>query len=234
MDLRRFVEEQLQRPPARVLEVGCGAGEMARALVRSGYEVVAIDPRAPEGEPFRRVSLEDFADPAPFDAVVASRALHHIPELGDALDKIARVLGPTGRLILDEHAYDRLDRPTARWYLAHRAACDRHAPPSPEQCVAAWERDHAGLHGSATMRAELDARFTERYFAWRPYLYAELHGAVDEAEEQALIDAGRIQAMGFRYVGVRREAHSAASERRRAFAAADCASSSRLVNAACG
>jgi SAM-dependent methyltransferase len=207
MDLRRFVEEQLPRPPARVLEVGCGAGALARALVRSGYEVVAIDPRAPEGEPFRRVSLEDFADPAPFYAVVASRALHHIPDLGDALDKIARVLAPTGRLILDEHACDRLDQPTARWYMEHRAACGRHAPRSLEDCLAAWEGDHAGLHGYAAMRAEFDARFTERYFAWGPYLYGELRGAVDETDEQALIDAGRIQAMGFRYVGVRRAAH---------------------------
>lgn len=206
MDLRTFVEEQLPRPPARVLEVGCGAGALARALVRSGYEVVAIDPRAPEGAPFQRVSLEDFADPAPFDAVVASRALHHIPDLADALDKITRVLTPTGRVILDEHAYDRFDQPTACWYLEHRAACDRHAPRSPEDCIAAWEHDHAGLHGYAAMRVELDARFTERYFAWGPYLYGELRAAVDDAEEQALIDAGRIQAMGFRYVGVRREA----------------------------
>jgi SAM-dependent methyltransferase len=78
-------------------------------VILSGYDIVAIDPQAPEGEPFQRVSLEDFADPAPFDAVVASRALHHIPDLADALDKIARVLAPTGRLILHEHACDRLE-----------------------------------------------------------------------------------------------------------------------------
>ena len=36
-----------------------------------------------------------------------------------------------------------------------------------------------------------------------PYLYGELTGAVSEPEERALIDAGAIQATGFRYVGER-------------------------------
>ena len=53
------------------------------------------------------------------------------------------------------------------------------------------------------MRNELDRRFTERFFAWVPYLYGELAGAVSEAEERAVIDAGVIQAIGFRYVGER-------------------------------
>jgi hypothetical protein len=50
-------------------------------------------------------------------------------------------------------------------------------------------------------RARRDRRFTERFFAWMPYLYGELAGAVTELEESALIDAGVIQATGFRYVG---------------------------------
>jgi hypothetical protein len=53
------------------------------------------------------------------------------------------------------------------------------------------------------MRRELDSRFTERFFTWMPYLYGELGGVASEAEEQALIDAGAIQATGFRYVGER-------------------------------
>jgi hypothetical protein len=36
-----------------------------------------------------------------------------------------------------------------------------------------------------------------------PYLYSELAGAVTDLEERALIDAGAIQATGFRYVGER-------------------------------
>ena len=135
----------LATPPAprRVLEIGCGDGELARALTERGYVVVAIDPEAPDGPIFRRTTIEDFADPGSFDAVVASLSLHHVHDLGAALDKVVRLL--RGPLILNEFAWDRLE------------------PMSPE-----WEEEHAGLHGYGVMRAELDARF-ERFFEWRPY-----------------------------------------------------------------
>jgi len=165
--------------------------------------VVAIDPHAPAGELFRATSLEEFADPEPFDAVVASLALHHVADLPGALDKIVSLLRLTGSLIVNEHAVDRLDEPTARWYLEKRAVIRPDAPRSLEQCLHDWEEHHAGLHGYAAMRKELDRRFTERFFAWMPYLYGELAGAVTDLEERALIDAGAIQATGFRYVGER-------------------------------
>jgi SAM-dependent methyltransferase len=203
MGLHGFVTEQLPSAPARVLEVGCGRGDLARAIAESGYEVVAIDPDAPAGHLFRAVTLEQFADPEPFDAVVASLALHHVADLPGALDQIVSLLRPAGRLIVNEHAVDRLDEPTARWYLAKCAEIGPDAPPALEQCLHEWEEDHAGLHGYAAMRKELDRRFTERFFAWMPYLYGELAGAVIDLVERALIDAGAIQATGFRYVGER-------------------------------
>ena len=181
-----FVQAHLPASPARVFEVGCGDGRLAAALADLGHGVIAIDPRAPEGEIFQSMSLEDFADPGPFDAVVASRSLHHIGDL------------------VNEHAFDRFDRQTARWYLGRRVEADREAAArSLDECLADWDADHADLHGYEAMRAELDRHFAERFFAWTPYLYGELGGVVDESEEQALIDAGAIQATGFRYVGER-------------------------------
>jgi SAM-dependent methyltransferase len=174
--------------------------------------VVAIDPDAPEGELFRAVTLQEFVADEDFDAVVASRALHHIPDLPYSVAKIARLLRPEGRLILDEHACDRLDEKTARWYLKQRAS-DPGAPTSLDACFADWEADHHGLHGYAVMRAALDRNFSERFFGWTPYLYGELPN-VDEEEELALIEEGAIQAMGFRYVGEPKtgEVHAAENE----------------------
>jgi hypothetical protein len=51
------------------------------------------------------------------------------------------------------------------------------------------------------MREELDTRFTERFFAWTPYLYGELDGPDTESEERRLIGSGPVQATGFQYVG---------------------------------
>jgi SAM-dependent methyltransferase len=189
--------------PSRVLEVGCGDGRLARALDDVGYRVVAIDPAAPEGSIFQAVSLEEFADPGPFDAVVASRSLHHIHDLAGGLAKLERLLVPGGRLIMIEHAFERLDERTAGWYLEKRRAKGPHAPSSLKACLAEWEADHAGLHDHTAMRRELDLRFTERWFDWTPSLYLELGEAVEQ-EERRLIEAGSIQATGFLYVGERR------------------------------
>ena len=75
MDLVAFVRTALPPPPSSVLEVGCGAGQVARSLDAVGYRVVAIDPEAPEGEIFRRTTLENLRHTGPFDAAVASYAL---------------------------------------------------------------------------------------------------------------------------------------------------------------
>ena len=60
---------------------------------------------------------------------------------------------------------------------------------------------HASVWWYQEMRAALDQRFKQRFFAWTPYLYAELGGTQVEAEERGLIEAGKIHAIGFNYVG---------------------------------
>ena len=193
MNLEPFVAEHLPAPPARVLEVGCGSGALAHAMVRLGHDVLAIDPQAPEGRPFQRVSLEDLADPGPFDAVVANRSLHHIHDLPAAVGRIAGLLAPGGRLLLHEHAWERVDEPTFRWYREHGGHSGS---------LAQLRASHAGLHTWAAMLAELAPRFDERRLEGTPYLYGEL--GVDPDVERKAIESGAIRPTGLLYVGERR------------------------------
>jgi SAM-dependent methyltransferase len=221
--VEEFVLGQIGDPPARVLEVGCGKGELARALARVGHSVTAIDPRAPEGPIFRSVGIEEFSDAEPFDHVVASLSLHHVEDLGRALDKVVDSLRPGGTLVVVEFAWERINEATAEWALGRLPSTPPSGKPSwLERCCrgracggeggghdhedheeahfAGWAEQ--GFHDSGRMRAELERRFVGRLFAWVPYLYPDLDEATSEADERAAIDAGAINATGFRYVGV--------------------------------
>jgi 2-polyprenyl-3-methyl-5-hydroxy-6-metoxy-1,4-benzoquinol methylase len=188
MDVAEFVLGELPPPPSRVLEVGCGRGELALALAAAGYDVLGVDPEAPDGPIFRRTTLERLEDTGRHDAVVASRSLHHVHDLGAALDKIAALLRNEGLLVLDEFAWERLDA---------RSAEEVGVAP------AEWHEEHKDLHTSAEMLAELAPRFVQRSLTWEPYLYREARQAVREEVERGLIEAGRLQPTGFRYVGLR-------------------------------
>ena len=202
MDFATFALSHLPQPPARVLEVGCGTrGGITRALADAGYDAIGIDPDAPKGEHLRSVSLEELKE-EPFDAAVGERVFHHVHPLGPALDMVAR-MAPI--LILDEFAWERMDGASRDWYEAqHRmlVAAGRE-PPGPAD-LSHWREEHDDLHPSDLIRRELSARYEERYFEWRPYLYRWLAGPASEALEQALVDAGAIRPIGFRWIGVRR------------------------------
>jgi len=196
-----------------VLEVGCGYdGGVAPELAAEGYDVLAIDPEAPEGPLYRQIALEDLDDPGPFDAVVGGRVLHHVDPLDSALDKLA-ALAPL--LILDEFAWNHMDEPTIDWYESHhRLLVAAGQTPKGPPDLAEWRARHTGLHTYEVLRAEIDARYDELHFEWRPYFYRWLGGPATESLETGLIEAGAIRPIGFRYAGVRTEAvRSSASAR---------------------
>jgi SAM-dependent methyltransferase len=192
-----------------VLEVGCGEGDLARELDAAGYDVVAIDPEAPPGEIFSSVRLEDFDATGPFAAVVASLSLHHIEEVGAAVDKIAGLLSAGGLLVLNEWDRDRFSGATARWYFHQRQALaavgreDAEIEPTFEEWWPEWQERRSDVHPYAAMRPELDRRFSERLLQWVPYLYGYRLGSEVESLERALVASGEIAAVGFRYVGTR-------------------------------
>jgi hypothetical protein len=203
VDFVDFALAHLPAAPARVLEVGCGSeGGVTPALAQRGYEALGIDPRAPEGPLFRQVALEELEGTEAFDAVVAGRVLHHVDPLGPALDKLA---GLAPLLIVDEFAWNHIDAPTEDWYEGqHRMLRAAGAGPKGPASIEEWRWRHADLHPYEPLRAEIDARYEERAFVRRPYLYRWLGGPATESLEQALVDAGAVRPLGWMYAGTRR------------------------------
>ena len=103
--------------PRRVLEVGCGPGELAeRIQAELGADVVAVDisPRMVELARGRGVDTRvgDVLDlpfaAAEFDCAVAAWMLYHVPDPDRALGELARVLGSGGRLVAVTNEPDHL------------------------------------------------------------------------------------------------------------------------------
>jgi SAM-dependent methyltransferase len=203
VSLIEFVLTHLPKQPARVLEVGCGAGKLALALDAAGYEVTAIDPAAPDGPIFRRIKLEELEDDAKFDAVVASGVFHHMGEsLEPNLDRVARALEGGGPFVLDEFGPDRLDEVTAAWYEGQRLILAAAGRPSDRPSAEQWAQHHVSVTSSHVLLAAVRSRFEEQVSVDVPYLWRYLGGVASAELEESLVSMGAIRALGFRFVGI--------------------------------
>jgi hypothetical protein len=197
-DFATFVLDQLPPSPGRVLEVGCGRdGGLVAVLAARGYDVLGVDPDAPDEPGFVRARFEEIE--GEWDAVVAGRMLHHVDPLDEGIAKLAR-LAPL--LVVDEFAWNRIDDDARDWYAGqHRMLAAAGAdPPGPENLVD-WATRHPGLHSDDTVLAALRAHFDERVLERIPYLHRWLGGPSSEALESTLVDAGAFPAIGYRWAG---------------------------------
>lgn len=109
VDARDVIVEELRRiGPGRVLDVGCGWGELAERIgAEVGCDVTALDtsPRMVELAKERGVDaiVGDVQDlplaAGSFDAAVAAWMLYHVPDLDRGIAELARVLRPGGTLV---------------------------------------------------------------------------------------------------------------------------------------
>jgi SAM-dependent methyltransferase len=201
LDVVAFVRASLPAPPARVLEVGAGAGELAAHLRGLGYDVLAVDP-ASETTEVAAVALHELPEPPqPFDAAVAVVSLHHVEPLRESCERLAALVRPGGRLVIDEMDVERFDERAAGWWIAQRTALGE----PPERSPAAMVEHYRGhLHGLARVMDELAAGFALGEPVRGPYLHRWWVGQGLRAAEEELIAAGSLPATGARVVGIRR------------------------------
>lgn len=97
-------------PGERLLDVGCGTGELSAKLAERGCTVVGLDPSAEMLEEARREhpgpmyvrgDIRTFSRADSFDTAFSNAALHWVQEPNRALGSIRRSLKPGGRFVAE-------------------------------------------------------------------------------------------------------------------------------------
>jgi SAM-dependent methyltransferase len=103
-----YIDEVVTRAEGRVLDLGCGDGELLLRLRAQGLDAAGVESN-PRYSPMheRRAlsvfcgSLEDAAFPSStFDTVILSQVVEHLPDPGRTLVEIRRILAPGGRVLI--------------------------------------------------------------------------------------------------------------------------------------
>ncbi len=99
-----WLEKTGLRDGQRLLDVGCGAGNLIRILQCAGLECTGIDPflpadsRTPEGVELRRADLMD--ERKAYHAILFNHSLEHVAHPHEMLRKAASLLEPGGCVVV--------------------------------------------------------------------------------------------------------------------------------------
>lgn len=139
-----FIMTLLPRPPARILDLGCGGGWTSLFLARSGYEVVGQDIAPdmidlaqenaalnghPPGLSFMCSDFESLGLDDQFDAAVFFDSLHHAEDEGSAIASAYRALRPGGILVTHEPGEGHSVEPASVDAMTLYGVTERDMPP---------------------------------------------------------------------------------------------------------
>ncbi len=117
-----FVNEHTWARGLRILEVGCGSGELAIRLQDDGHQVTAIDSAKDAvaiakraGADVRLACWPDFTA-EPFDLILFTRALHHMQPLSPAVIRAKQLLKQSGLLLVEDFAFSDVHKEAAEWF----------------------------------------------------------------------------------------------------------------------
>jgi len=161
----------------RVLDVGCGEGQISRLASRLGADVVGIDPtwncvrvaaeRGGAQFAMAEAAALPFADET-FDAVVACLVFEHIREVDQAIAEVARVLQRGGRFCFFLN-HPLLQTPNSGWI-------DDHILDPPEQY---WRIGPYLVEQESDEEVEKDV--------WIPFIHRPLSRYVNALAENGLL-----------------------------------------------
>jgi SAM-dependent methyltransferase len=228
-----FVKRFLSPEGGRILEIGCGAGELAACLLNDGYEMVAIDSDCDSiaaaqsrGVDARIATWPDFNDDQ-FDGVLFTRSLHHIHPLDESVARAAKSLTKGGRIIVEDFAYDSVDEKTLRWFRTAIRSLEATGQLivgdeflekilAKTETLNAWQQCHEhDLHTAAEIGAQLQRIFDRVIKEDSPYYFRYIVDALPPSDkrdailqafaeqEQTMAANGSIAPLGQRFVAMR-------------------------------
>jgi cyclopropane fatty-acyl-phospholipid synthase-like methyltransferase len=205
-----LVREAALHAGSRVLDVGCGTGNYARALQEAtGCAISGVEPsdqmrqRAENAANWTALvagSAESLPYPdGSFDLVYSTDVIHHVGDRDTFFSEAARVLAPGGLIatVTDSRQDIARRRPLSN-YFPETVAIEERRYPAIETLRA--EMEAAGLTGIRETHVELEYPLTD-IRAYRERAYSSLHFIPDDALARGLarmeqdLQAGPIPAL---------------------------------------
>jgi len=228
-----FIKRFLSSGRRRILEVGCGTGELAARLSKDGYSVVAIDSDGDSVAAARRLGVTariatwpDFAN-GQFDALLFTRSLHHIHPLPESIKRAGEILVKGGVIIVEDFAYESADEKTLRWFgsairlveatsLLTESGEFLDKVSSKTETLKAWRENHENeLHTAIEIDAQVEKVFGRVIRENAAYYFRYIANALTATgkrdailqafaeQEETLAADGSIVALGRRFVARR-------------------------------